>query len=126
MGVEPTRRPRILVAGSRRVNTLVKFLMRRRGVACNVLRDGAGAEKGSSLEDNVEFNLAPDLTTALGTLAEKVRQFAADHSIGGEVSYRLNLVLDELVTNCLNYGLSEVGEPEIRVCLLFGAGIRRR
>ena len=76
-----------------------------------------GAEKGSSLESNVEFNLAPDLTTALGTLAEKVGQFAADHSIGGEVSYRLNLVLDELVTNCLNYALSEVAEPKLLVRL---------
>ena len=65
----------------------------------------------------VEVRLAPELTGALGTLAQTIEEFAANHSIGGELPFRLNLVLDELVTNSVNYALSEVAEPLLRVRL---------
>ena len=73
--------------------------------------------KPASFESSVDVCLAPELNQALGTLAEVIEQFAASHSIGGEVSFRLNLVLDELVTNSVNYALPEVAEPSLRVRL---------
>ncbi len=76
-----------------------------------------GTENSSPLESSVDFDLAPELPEALATLASKIEQFAANNSISSKTSFRLNLALDELVTNCLNYALSEVSKPEIRVRL---------
>ena len=74
-------------------------------------------DESSSLGSSVDFDLAPELTGALATLADKIERFAANNSISSTASFRLNLALDELVTNCLNYALSEVDKPEIRVRL---------
>ena len=73
--------------------------------------------KSESIESSVEVCLAPELTEALGSLADTIERFAADHSIGGETPFRLNLVLDELVTNSVNFALPEVAEPLLRVRL---------
>ncbi len=73
--------------------------------------------KSSFVDSGVEVSLAPEISQALGTLANTIEQFAATHSIGGEIPFRLNLVLDELVTNSVNYALPEVAEPELRLCL---------
>ena len=73
--------------------------------------------KPASNETSVDVCLAPELTQALGALAETIERFAASHSIEGEIPFRLNLVLDELVTNCVNYALPEVAEPLLRVRL---------
>ena len=66
--------------------------------------------------------LVPELSQALGTLAEVVERFAASQLIGGEVPFRLNLVLDELVTNSVGYALPEVAEPLLRVRLTRAPG----
>ena len=73
--------------------------------------------KPASIETSVDVCLAPELTQALGALAETIEKFAASHSIEGEIPFRLNLVLDELVTNSVNYALPEVAEPLLRVRL---------
>ena len=73
--------------------------------------------KPASIETSVDVCLAPELTQALGALAETIEQFAASHSIEGEIPFRLNLVLDELVTNSVNYALPELAEPLLRVRL---------
>ena len=74
--------------------------------------------KPTSATSGMDVRLTPQLTEALGTLERTIEQFAANHSIGGEIPFRLNLVLDELVTNSVNYALLEVEEPELRVRLL--------
>ncbi len=66
---------------------------------------------------SVDVRLAPELAQALGTLADTIEQFAAGHSIGGEIPFRLNLVLDELVTNSINYALPNVAEPHLCIRL---------
>ena len=69
------------------------------------------------MRGSVDVCLPPELTRALGALANTIEEFAASHSIAGEISLRLNLVLDELVTNSVNYALPEVAEPLLRVRL---------
>ena len=73
--------------------------------------------KPATCEHGVEVCLAAELSQALAALAQAIEQFAASHSIEGELYFRLNLVLDELVTNSVNYGLREVAEPLLRVRL---------
>ena len=73
--------------------------------------------KSSSFDCDVDVRLAPELSKALATLAETVERFATNHSLGGESPFRLNLVLDELVTNSVNYALVEVAKPELRIRL---------
>ncbi len=85
-------------------------------VTCTI-RQMLDTGKPASSETSVEVSLAPDLTEALGALADAIERFAARHSIEGEIPFRLNLVLDELVTNSVNYALPEVEEPLLRVRL---------
>ena len=62
-------------------------------------------------------HLPPDLADALGVLAETVENFAAAQSLNSGVSGKLNLVLDELITNSINYGLQGVAEPHLELRL---------
>ena len=64
-----------------------------------------------------DIRLSPDLEEALKTLSETVERFAEAESIGGALPYRLNLVLDELVTNCVTHSLREVAAPHLRLRL---------
>ena len=67
--------------------------------------------------DNVvELSLTPDLS-ALSVLARAVEDFGAARALPEDLQGRLNLVLDELVTNSVSYGLPEVAEPELRLRL---------
>ena len=75
------------------------------------------ASELSTLERGVDVRLPPALDKALATLANTVEQFAANHSLGTEDAYRLNLVLDELVTNSFNYGFPEAAKAEVRIRL---------
>ena len=65
----------------------------------------------------MDITLQPELNDALATLAATVESFAAEHSLVGEVSFRLNLALDELVTNCITYSLPKVAQPWLRIRL---------
>ncbi len=67
---------------------------------------------------SVDVSLRPELGSALETLAEAVERFAAGCAIEGEIPFRLNLVLDELVTNSINYALPKVEEPLLRIRLV--------
>ena len=91
-------------------------MMPLNGFMCTVRRM-LDTGKPASVETSVDVSLTAELTEALGTLADVIERFAASHSIGGEIPFRLNLVLDELVTNSVNYALPEVAEPMLRVCL---------
>ena len=59
----------------------------------------------------------PELAEALSVLAEAVERFAAAESLSGVVSGKLKLVLDELVTNSISYGLQDVAEPHLELRL---------
>ena len=67
-------------------------------------------------------HLPPELAAALSVLAETVEEFAAAESLSSGVSGKLNLVLDELITNSINYGLQDVAEPHLALRLASAAG----
>ena len=75
------------------------------------------SKKSSAGGEDYDIRLSSDLAEALGALAKSVERFAAAESIDGALSYRLNLVLDELVTNCITHSLRNVPAPHLRVCL---------
>jgi len=56
-----------------------------------------------TLADMAEITLRTDLAE-LATLADFVERFAADSALPAGVAFQLNLVLDELVTNAIEYG----------------------
>ncbi len=67
-------------------------------------------------------HLPPDLSGALGALAQAVEEFAAAESLSSGVSGKLNLVLDELITNSINYGLQDMAEPHLELRLSTAEG----
>ena len=67
-------------------------------------------------------HLPPELSAALSVLAAAVEEFAAVESLNGGVSGKLNLVLDELITNSINYGLQGVAEPHLELRLASSDG----
>ncbi|MYD96972.1 MAG: ATP-binding protein [Gammaproteobacteria bacterium] len=79
---------------------------------------GSAPRSGKRMPHNdVDISLHPELTAALTTLAEAVEQFADRESLGESVPFNLNLVLDELITNSISYGLPQVDEPLLRLRL---------
>ncbi|MDX2171053.1 MAG: ATP-binding protein [Deltaproteobacteria bacterium] len=72
-----------------------------------------------TLADMAEITLRTDLNE-LATLAAFVEQFAADAALPPAVAFQLNLVLDELVTNAIEYGHPAGGGSDA------GAGIYLR
>lgn len=69
----------------------------------------------------IEVTLAPDLS-ALPMLAQALREFGAAHALSRDFQGRLNLVLDELVTNSVCYALPDLAEPELRLRLFIDQG----
>ena len=64
----------------------------------------------------IEVSLASDLS-ALRMLARAIQEFGIAHALSLDLQSRLNLVLDELVTNSVCYALSDIAEPELRLRL---------
>ncbi len=64
----------------------------------------------------------PELSEALNALAEAVERFAAAESLSAGVSGKLNLVLDELITNSISHGLQDVAEPHLELRLAVAGG----
>ena len=64
----------------------------------------------------VEISLAPDLSS-LATLADVIQEFGAANALSDTVQSRLNLMLDELITNSITYGLTKIPDPELRLRL---------
>ena len=62
-------------------------------------------------------HLPPELSAALSVLSETVDEFAAAQCLNSGVSGKLNLVLDELITNSISYGLQGVAEPHLKLRL---------
>lgn len=62
--------------------------------------------------DSIKFNIINDLKE-LGTLAEKIEFAAEEWKLNSNTSYKINLCLDELVTNTISYGFNDNKEHEI-------------
>lgn len=69
----------------------------------------------------VEVSLAPDLSS-LATLAGIIEKFGTANALSDMVRNRLNVMLDELVTNSITYGLANISEPELRLRLHIDEG----
>ena len=74
-------------------------------------------------QGSLVVHLPSELSAALGVLAETVEGFAAAESLSSGVSGKLNLVLDELITNSINYGLQGVSEPHLELRLACADGV---
>ncbi len=67
-------------------------------------------------QPSIDISLAPDLS-ALPMLAQAIQEFGTAHTLSQGFQSRLNLALDELVTNSVDYALSDLAEPELRLRL---------
>ena len=59
-------------------------------------------------------------SSELGRLAEAVDEFSERHELPAEACFELQLCLEELVLNVVNYGFDAPGEHDIRVDLEVG------
>lgn len=71
--------------------------------------------------ETIEISLSSDLS-ALPMLAQVIHEFGTAHALSLDFQSRLNLVLDELVTNSVCYALPELPEPELRLRLFIDQG----
>ena len=67
-------------------------------------------------QPSIDIPLASDLS-ALRMLAQAIQEFGTAHALSLDLQSRLNLVLDELVTNSVCYALPDLAEPELRLRL---------
>ena len=67
-------------------------------------------------QPSIDISLASDLS-ALRTLTRALQEFGTAHALSRDFQGRLNLVLDELVTNSVCYALPGLAEPELRLRL---------
>ena len=60
--------------------------------------------------------LTPDLSS-ITELEQSLEEFASVHELDVGLQNRLNLMLEELITNSVNYSLQTVSGPELELCL---------
>ncbi len=72
-------------------------------------------------QPSIDISLASDLS-ALPMLAQAIQEFGTAHALSRDFQGRLNLVLDELVTNSVCYALPGLAEPELRLRLFVDQG----
>ena len=63
-----------------------------------------------------QISLTPDLSS-ITELEESLEEFASTHELDIGLQNRLNLMLEELITNSVNYSLNAVSEPVLELCL---------
>lgn len=63
-----------------------------------------------------QISLSPDLSS-IRVLEQSVEDFASFHGLDTVSQNRLNLMLEELITNSVNYSLQAVSRPELELCL---------
>ncbi len=61
--------------------------------------------------------LGTDLEAALASLATEVSGFCEAESIDEAVAFRINLVLDELITNSISHALPGVAAPHLKLSM---------
>lgn len=113
---------------------LVEILQRFKGSTANdavryILEETRRFVNGATQSDDISIlvlkYLSPKqmvyrLTSGLeeiAVLSEAIEKFAADNGVPQEMAFKVNLSLDELLTNTLSYGYPEGGEREISVRL---------
>ena len=62
------------------------------------------------------ISLTPDLSS-IAELEQSLEEFAGAHELDLGLQNRLNLMLEELITNSVNYSLPSVPGPELELCL---------
>ena len=62
------------------------------------------------------ISLTPDLSS-IAELEQSLEEFAEAHELDLGLQNRLNLMLEELITNSVNYSLPSVSGPELELCL---------
>lgn len=62
------------------------------------------------------ISLTPDLSS-ITELEQSLEEFAGTHELDPGLQNRLNLMLEELITNSVNYSLPSVSGPELELCL---------
>ena len=65
--------------------------------------------------------LSPDLS-ALTALEQALEEFFQKHGLATDLLLRLNLMLEELATNSINYSLSGLAEPQLQLQLAVEEG----
>ena len=68
-------------------------------------------------KDELRISLSPPRLSALRDVSRMVETFGAAHRLDDSRVYMINLALDELVTNSVNYGFDGVAEPRIEITL---------
>ena len=68
-------------------------------------------------KDELRISLSPPRLSALRDVSRMVEAFGAVHRLDESRVYMLNLALDELITNSVNYGFDGVAEPRIQITL---------
>jgi anti-anti-sigma factor len=68
-------------------------------------------------KDELRISLSPPRLSALRDVSRMVETFGAAHRLDESRVYMINLALDELVTNSVNYGFDGVAEPRIEITL---------
>ena len=62
------------------------------------------------------ISLTPDLSS-ITELEQSLEEFASAHELDIGLQNRLNLMLEELIANSVNYSLHSVSGPELELCL---------
>ena len=63
-----------------------------------------------------QIPLTPDLSS-ITELEQSLEEFASTHELDMGLQNRLNLMLEELITNSVNYSLTAVSGPELELSL---------
>ena len=63
-----------------------------------------------------QISLTPDLSS-ITELEQSLEDFASAYELDMGLQNRLNLMLEELITNSVNYSLQAVSGPELELCL---------
>ena len=68
------------------------------------------------MTETKQISLTPDLSS-ITELEQSLEDFASAHELDMGLQNRLNLMLEELITNSVNYSLQTVSGPELELCL---------
>ena len=71
--------------------------------------------------DTLELSLVNDLRDIAGA-ADKIGAFCAEHGLAEEISFQVNLAVDELLTNTISYGYNDDEEHRIDLSLRLEGG----
>jgi len=86
------------------------------------LKGAPGVCHNQAIPYETDFFLNGNLSE-LKRLATEVSRFCAAHSLGGEVEFDLNLVLEELFVNSVRHGGCEGTESSSRVRLRYDSAV---